>query len=540
MKQNLLKAVLYARVSTKEQEDTGYSLPSQVKFLNDYARKKNMCVKKIYDVSESASGKKLRATFSDMMDYIKKNKIKIIICEKADRLSRNFKDMVLIDEWLEKDEERQIHLVKDSLVLHSRSRSQEKLNWGIRMLFAKNYIDNLSEEVKKGQIEKLKQGWLPSTPPLGYKTIGEKGRKIHIVDEKKAPVIKKMYKIYSKGNHSLKRLTEILIKDGLKNRHDKPVSRSQVHSYLNNPFYTGKIIWKGKEYEGKHEPLISQDLWGKVQDVLHKKGTPIYQKHNFIFRGLFKCSECGGVIAWEKQRSHWYGHCNRHRPCSQKDFYRYEHIQNQLLKEIDKITPKSKKLIEWVVKALKASHQDEIVYHNSVLSELNNRLSKTKNRLDKIYDDKLDEEITEKKYRNLKHKYEKDEKEAIKAIERHKTANSKYYDFGVLVLEVTKQAKTLLSDIKKPDELKREYYNIIFNKLEITGNTVDLELNKAFKLIADFNSKIENISNSGKIIFEHQDIGLDKRKTGTFVPVRSAVLAYRDSFRTFLCNVKTS
>ena len=82
-----------------------------------------------------------------MMNYVKVNTIKIIICEKVDRLTRNFKDAVIIDEWLEKDEERQVHLVKDSLILHKNSRSQEKLNWGIRILFAKNYIDNPSSYI---------------------------------------------------------------------------------------------------------------------------------------------------------------------------------------------------------------------------------------------------------------------------------------------------------------------------------------------------------------------------------------------------------
>ncbi len=149
-----MKAVIFCRVSSKEQEETGYSLSAQEKFLKEYADKKEFLIDKVFSISESASGKKQREIFSYMMEYVQKKDIKIIICEKVDRLSRNFKDAVLIDNWLEKDEERQVHLVKDSLILHKNSRSQEKLNWGIRIIFAKNYIDNLSEEVKKGQKEK--------------------------------------------------------------------------------------------------------------------------------------------------------------------------------------------------------------------------------------------------------------------------------------------------------------------------------------------------------------------------------------------------
>src|SRR3990167_6414652 len=159
-----MKAVLLCRVSSREQEETGYSLPAQEKLLKGYAEKLVFGVTKIFSISESASGRKQREIFSSMTEYVKKNNIKIIICEKVDRLTRNFKDAVMIDEWLEEDEERQVHLVKDSLILHKNSRSQDKLNWGIRILFAKNYIDNLSEEVKKGQKEKLSQGWLPCRP----------------------------------------------------------------------------------------------------------------------------------------------------------------------------------------------------------------------------------------------------------------------------------------------------------------------------------------------------------------------------------------
>src|SRR3990167_6770220 len=194
-----MKSILYCRVSSKEQEETGYSLPAQEKLLSRYSERTGYSVDKVFAISESASGKKQREVFTQIMQYVQKQGLKIIICEKVDRLTRSFKDAVMIDEWLEEDEERQVHLVKDSLILHKNSRSQEKLNWGIRILFAKNYIDNLSEEVKKGQKEKIAQGWLPTKPPLGYKTIGEKGHKIHILDEERANLTRRMFEKYAGG-----------------------------------------------------------------------------------------------------------------------------------------------------------------------------------------------------------------------------------------------------------------------------------------------------------------------------------------------------
>lgn len=531
MNDNKNKTIILVRVSTKEQEETGYSLPAQEKLLNEYAGKKSLTVAKIFSISESASGKKQRETFNEMMSFVKRNNIKIIICEKVDRLTRNFKDAVMIDEWLEQDDEREVHLVKDSLILHKNSRSQEKLNWGIRILFAKNYTDNLSEEVKKGQKEKVAQGWLPTVPPLGYKTVGEKGHKIHVIDEVKAPLVRKMFKLYSTGNYSLEKITNIMFADGLRSRSNKKLGKSTLHELLNNPFYFGKFIWNGKIYQGAHQALISEELFEKVQSILHKKGTPKYSKHNFFFKGLLTCSECGGTIAWEKKKGHWYGHCNKFKPCSQKAYYRSERIEEQLLTAVGKISPKSPKLIDWVIKALKQSHKEEIEYHTGIMGELESRLAKIKARLDKIYEDKLDEVISIEKYNQLKQQYEIEEAAILKAISKHKKANSRYLDYGVMVLEVTKNALDILKDPKKSPETKREYYKIIFSKLQMTGDLIDYRFNSAFKRIAEFSSKLEKIEQSEIKNLEPLILRLPKNKTGVLSPVCSAMLPGPDSNR---------
>jgi len=99
------------------------------------------------------------------MKFIEDNKIKHLIIEKVDRHVRNLHDAVETHDWLMADENKRVHFVKDSLIMHKDSRSQEWLNWGIRVVMAKNYIDNLREEAMKGWAEKLAQGWLPAVPP---------------------------------------------------------------------------------------------------------------------------------------------------------------------------------------------------------------------------------------------------------------------------------------------------------------------------------------------------------------------------------------
>ncbi|QQR53282.1 recombinase family protein [bacterium] len=91
-------------------------------------------------------------------------KIYHLAVEKTDRLTRNFKDSVAIDDWLAKDEDRMLHAVKEGLLLHKNSKSDVKFMWNIHLAVAKKYTDNLREEAMKGWAEKLAQGWLPAPP----------------------------------------------------------------------------------------------------------------------------------------------------------------------------------------------------------------------------------------------------------------------------------------------------------------------------------------------------------------------------------------
>ncbi|MFH1656937.1 MAG: recombinase family protein, partial [bacterium] len=165
------------------------------------------------------------------------------------------------------------------------SRSNEKFIWNIKVSVAQYYIDNLSEEVRKGQKEKIAQGWLPAKPPLGYKTTGEQGHKIHVIDNEKAPLIRKMFEHYASGNHSLKSLLNKINEEGLRNLNGGNVAKSRLHELLSDPFYYGKIRWKGQIYDGKQEPIISKELFDMVQEKLLKKCWLIQKR--IILRLLF-------------------------------------------------------------------------------------------------------------------------------------------------------------------------------------------------------------------------------------------------------------
>ncbi len=129
---------------------------------------------------------------------------------------------------------------------------------GYRDALAKKFIANLSEEVKKGQKEKIAQGWLPTKPPIGYKTTGDKGHKIHVIDNEKAPFIREMFEPYSTGNYSTISLGKILFKKGLRNNNGSRLVKSRIYELLTDPFYYGAVRWNDIVYRGSHEPIISK------------------------------------------------------------------------------------------------------------------------------------------------------------------------------------------------------------------------------------------------------------------------------------------
>ncbi len=263
-----IQAVLYVRVSSKEQEKGGFSIPAQLRLLRQYGETQRFTILKEFRDVETAkqSG---REGFGEMVSYLTKNpSCKHLLVEKTDRLYRNFKDYVSLEEV-----GIDIHLVKEGSVVSKKSKSAEKFIHGIKVLMAKNYVDNLSEETRKGMTEKAEEGIWPSVAPVGYKNVlGRSGKRTIKPDSQLAPFIISLFKTYSSGNYSLEDITRKFSRKRLVLRKSKnPLPRSTVYKILSNQMYSGKFRWKENLYQGKYTPLISGKLWKKVQGVMRKR-----------------------------------------------------------------------------------------------------------------------------------------------------------------------------------------------------------------------------------------------------------------------------
>ena len=302
-------AVKYGRVSSKEQEKEGFSIPAQWKLLDQYAKAEGLRVAREFVDVETAK-KPGRSGFDDMVKFLKRSSsVRVLLVEKTDRLYRNLKDYVTIDEL-----DLETHFVKESVVLSKDSRSSEKFMHGIKVLMAKNYIDNLSEETKKGMLEKAEQAIYPSFAPLGYRNVmGPNGKRIIEPDPDVAPIIVQIFEWYATGQCSIADITERVRQAGLVSRGPrKPISKSNINNVLRKRIYTGDLDWNGKTYRGSHQPLIPTGIFDRVQEILDGRYTSRQKvaKHEFAFSGLVNCGHCGCALVAEKKKGKYvYYHC---------------------------------------------------------------------------------------------------------------------------------------------------------------------------------------------------------------------------------------
>jgi len=307
MKNN--EAVLYARVSSKEQEREGYSIDAQLKLMRQFAREKGLKVVHEYQEAESAKGAG-RKVFNEMLSYLKANpQIRHLLCEKTDRLSRNFKDIATLD-TLMNEQNLVILLVKENAEISKDSKSHEKFMFGIKALMAKNYSDNLSEEVKKGLREKAQQGHYPGgNIPYGYRLDKNTGQ--ISPDPLLAHHVAEFFESYASNKISLRALANLARSKGLTTpRSGKPITTSQIERMLKNPFYYGEFRWNGEIYKGNHEPIISRELFEEVQRTFASHNRPQLHRRKFAFGSLMTCSRCGCKITAEIRKGKYiYYHC---------------------------------------------------------------------------------------------------------------------------------------------------------------------------------------------------------------------------------------
>ena len=386
-------AIVYARVSSKDQEKEGFSIPAQQRLLREYAIKQSFTVVREFVDVETAK-QAGRPEFAAMLGYLKNHRATCatILVEKTDRLYRNFKDLTTLD-----DLGVSVHLVKENRIIGPESGSSDQLVHGFNVLIARNYVLNLAEETRKGMTEKAGSGSYPSCAPVGYRnTDGPAGKRIIVSDPDTAPVIAVLFERFATGQYSIKQVVAQLNAEGVNLRGRKLYS-SLAHQILRKRLYMGDFDWDGSTYAGTHEPLVTRQCWERVQELLDARAENKTRKvkHDFAYTGLVRCGHCGCLLVGElKKRQYVYYHCIGNRGKCPEPYTRQETLTGEFANILrDLVIPQP--VLDWLGDAVLESDRTEHAAREQAIKRLQARYEQIQARTETMYLDKLDGRINQ-------------------------------------------------------------------------------------------------------------------------------------------------
>jgi len=352
----------------------------------------------------------------------------------------------------------EIHFAKENVIFSRESRSSEKFMHGIKVLMAKNYIDNLSEETRKGMREKSAQGIWPSYAPLGYRNVvGPNGKRGIEPDPVLGPLVTRLFELYATGRYSLREVTRLIRAEGFSFRKSgEPISHATVHRVLRNRIYTGDFEWDGTTYRGVHPPLVSKDLWEAAQDMFDRRlgGKLRKAKRNFAFSGLITCGHCGCALVGEIQKKRYlYYHCTGYKGRCPERYTREEVLEAKFTEQLKRLTF-DEDVIEWVREALRESHGDEKRHHEEAIARFQAEYVRLQARIDAMYVDKLDGRVDADFFDRKAAEWRSEQERALRSIEAHQGANQNSLEEGVQLLELARRAHVLFA-AQEPREKRR-------------------------------------------------------------------------------------
>lgn len=317
--------VVYARKSSEEDDRQALSIAAQIDELRQLAAARGIVIGRIYEEARSAR-RPGRAVFDEMMSTVDAGGVDGIVCWKADRLARNWIDGGRIIDAIDRGVLPEILIPGRSF----RDTSDDKLLLGLEFGMSKKYVDDLSDNIKRGNRAVVQSGRITGRPPIGYlkerpaDVLRGRGAGQVVPDPVRFPIVREVFRRFLTGSWSVRALHAFATDElgltciGEKRRPAGPATLGGFYAFLRNPFYAG-IVRHGKEvYTGAHQPLITPAEFQRVQELLDRRRAPRPQHRAFDYTGLLRCGSCGRGITAEEHTNRYgtryvYYRCSRER-----------------------------------------------------------------------------------------------------------------------------------------------------------------------------------------------------------------------------------
>ncbi|KKD22235.1 MULTISPECIES: recombinase family protein [Staphylococcus] len=394
----------YIRVSTERQVE-GYSIEGQITQIEQYCKFNGYELVDIY-ADRGISGKSMnRPELQRMLNDAKNGKLDCVMVYKTNRLARNTSDLLTIVEELHRQNVEFFSLSERMEVKNSTG----KLMLQILASFSEFERNTILENIYTGQRQRALEGYYQGNLPLGYNNIPDNKKEL-MINQHEANIVKYIFESYAKG-HGYRKIANALNHKGYVTKKGNPFSISAVTYILSNPFYIGKIQfakykdWNEKRRkglndkpiiaDGKHPPIISQELWDKVQSRKKQvsQKPQVHGKGTNLLTGIIHCPQCGAPMAASnttntlkdgtKKRIRYYS-CSNFRNKGSKvcsaNSVRADVIEKYVMDQILEIV-KSDKVLTQVVERVNQDSQigmdalnHDIAYKQQQFDEINTKL----------------------------------------------------------------------------------------------------------------------------------------------------------------------
>lgn len=296
--------LMYLRKSSEDKERQIQSLDDQEKENRALANRLGIEILETFLESKSAK-QPGRLEFNRMLSLIsERDDIKGIIAWELNRLSRNPIDSGTL-QWLLQNSR------IEEIVTSTRTYKVEDAGLLMSMEngLSTEYIIKLKKDTMRGLNSKISKGIAPVLAPAGYynDTLKVQGARDILPHPTYFPLMRKLFEMFMTHNYSVQKLVDVADEMGIKNnRGGKKISKSQLYKNLQNPFYTGRFLYKGELHQGKHEQMLSDAEYELIQEILKDNGKSRPQQPlEFPLNGFVKCKNCGMAITGERHTKHY-------------------------------------------------------------------------------------------------------------------------------------------------------------------------------------------------------------------------------------------
>jgi len=478
-----VKYFAYLRKSSEAEEKQSLSIPAQKDKVKEFFS--DLDIVDYFEESHSAFKPYNRPKFAEMIERLAKGEAQGIISWHPDRLSRN-----------EIDAATMTYMLREGKIKDLKFGSYTFINtaegiWMLQMALSQSqyYSAKLGTDVKRGLEKKLKMGWIPCEAKTGYLNYHNKENDINeiVKDPVRFDLVRRMWDLMLTGNYNPTKVLEIANNEWgfttlkRRKRGGGPLARSSIYAMFTNPFYAGVILYKGVEWPGKHDAMITLDEFDQVQILLGRKGKPRPKTHFFPFTGQIRCGMCGCRVTAEthskiikntnRMKSFTYYHCTHKKAwCKQRNITK-DKLELQIEREIAKmdILPIFR---DWALEVVNRRSDQEIGDRTKIFQSQQKAINDTQAELDNLLAMKLrlliDDDEYLKKKQELKAKKTKlleELNDTDRRADQWMELGERYFDFVTYAIKAFKeddlqQKKEILAALGQNFVLKDEILKI--------------------------------------------------------------------------------